>query len=38
MGLAAVCYGEHAGYRVTVLDVESKQRLADFGGTARTIP
>ena len=38
MGLAAVCYGERAGYRVSVFDAESKQRLASFDGKAFTIP
>jgi hypothetical protein len=38
VGLATVCYSEHAGYRVTVLDVETKQQLASFDGKAFTIP
>jgi hypothetical protein len=38
MGLAAVCYGQHAGYRVAVFDVESKERVASFDGKAFTIP
>ena len=38
MGLAAVCSGEHAGYRVTVRDVDTSQRVAGFDGKTFTIP
>jgi hypothetical protein len=38
VGLATVCYSEHAGYQVIVLDVETKQQLASFDGKAFTIP
>ena len=38
MGLATVCYGGHAGYRVSVFDVETKERVATFDGKAFTIP
>jgi hypothetical protein len=38
MGLAAVCSGEHAGYRVTVRDADTSQRVASFDGKAFTIP
>jgi hypothetical protein len=38
IGLATVCYGEHEEYRAAILDVDSRQRLANFDGSAFTIP
>jgi hypothetical protein len=38
IGLATACRGERAGYRMAVLDVEGKQLLATFDGSAFTIP
>lgn len=38
MSLATVCENQHAGYRITVLEYESKRRLAEFNGKTFTIP
>ena len=38
MNLAAACDNQHAGYRMTIVDVESKQHLASFDGQSFKIP
>jgi hypothetical protein len=38
IGLATVCHGERAEYRITVFDLDSNQRLANFDGKAFTVP